>query len=191
MHNISFSHLAPYIVTITNYTLLEWFHNLCCAVCTLQFTFFQPILQSRNFLQVLHSKPLVFIEHNILASFKVMAMTKQFYWYLYVSSMCNEFPSHVVCAFWNGGGASVSANKVYGIANSIFCFSPYMLTQFITDYVILKRTLLASSVFSPVFPVFYIEFLLSYKRPAAQQYFISVQSSPHLNNQLPEDQSYF
>ena len=162
MHNIRFSHLAPYIVTITNYIPLELFHNFRSAVCNLQFTFFQPILRSRNFLQVFHTKYFVFIEPNILATFKVMAMAKQFHWYLYVGSMCNEFPSHVVCAFRNGGGASVSANKVYGIANSSSCFSSYMLSQSIADYVILKTTLLASSVFSLLFPVFYIEFLLSY-----------------------------
>ena len=104
--------------------------------------------------------------------------------------MYNEFPSHVVCAFRNGGGVSVSADKLYGIANSSSCFSSYMLTQSIADYVVLKGPLPASYVFSSVFPVFYIEFLLSYKRPAAQQYFISFQSSPHLHNQLPEDQSY-
>ena len=105
--------------------------------------------------------------------------------------MYNEFPSHVVCAFRNGGGASVSANKVYGIANSSSCFSSYMLTQSIADYVVLKGPLPASSDFSSVFPIVYIEFLLSHKWPDAQQYFISVQSSPHLHNQLPEDPSYF
>jgi len=83
-----------------------------------------------------------------------MAMTKQFYWYLYVSSMCNEFASHVVCAFRNGGVVSVSANKVYGIANSSFCVSSYMLTQSIADYLILKGPLPASYVFSPVFQSF-------------------------------------
>jgi len=88
----------------------------------------------------------------------------------------------------NGRRASVSTNKVYGIANSSYS-SSYMPTQSITEYLIIKRPLPASSVFSPLLPVFYIVFLLFQKWPPVQQYLISAQSSPYLHIPLPEDSS--
>jgi len=55
----------------------------------------------------------------------------------------------------NGGRASVSTNKMYGIANSSSCCSfSYMPTQSMTDYLIFNGPLPASSVFSPFFQFF-------------------------------------
>ena len=95
--------------------------------------------------------------------------------------MYNELPSHVVCAFRNGGGVSVSADKLYGIANSSSCFSYYILTQSIADYLILKGPLPASSVFSSLFPVFLIlnSSYLTNGQPISN---ISFQSNPVLTS---------
>jgi len=55
---------------------------------------------------------------------------------------------------------------VDGIANSSSSSSSYMPTQSITDYLIIKGPLPASSVFSPLLPVIYVLFLLFQKWPA-------------------------
>jgi len=81
----------------------------------------------------------------------------------------------------NGGRASVSTNKVYGIANSSSsCSSSYMPTQSITDYLIIKGPLPGSSVFSPLFPVFlYCIFIISKMASrSAISYFSPIQSIP-------------
>ena len=63
----------------------------------------------------------------------------------------------------NGRRASVSTNKVYGIANSSSCSSSYMPTQSITDDLIIKGLLPGSTLFSPLFPVSFILYSYYFK----------------------------
>jgi len=79
----------------------------------------------------------------------------------------------------NGGRASVSTNKVDGIANSSSCSSSYMPTQSITEYLIIKGLLPASSVFLLFYQIFcFILIISKMASRLAIPYFSPIQSIP-------------